>query len=308
MSELNLQGKKIAVLYGGTSSEREISLKSGTAVIAALKNLRADVQPVDVKQDFLKQLSVLKTDCVFIALHGGHGENGTIQGVLDIAGLPYTGSGMAASSIAMSKLRTKQVWLANHIPTPAYLTLQPTTPWEVVQLHLGSKVIVKPACEGSSIGMSIATDESSFEQARTLAFHYDHSVIAEQWIEGAEYTVAILGDRALPVIRLKTDKTFYDFEAKYKSNTTQYICPCGLSAGDEESMQQLALEAFRAIGGEGWGRIDVMRNAQGQNFLLEVNTVPGMTDHSLVPMAAKAAGLDFTALVYSILMAKRGLR
>lgn len=305
MNEMNLQGKKIAVLYGGTSSEREISLKSGSAVIAALKALRADVQPVDVKQDFLKQLASLKTDQVFIALHGGYGENGTIQAVLDMAGLPYTGSGMAASSVAMSKLRTKQVWLANGIPTPAYRVLQPTTSWREVSELLGNKVIVKPACEGSSIGMSIAGDEDSYEKARAFAFQYDRNVIAEQWIQGEEYTVAILGDKALPAIRLKTDKAFYDFEAKYKSSTTQYICPCGLAPADELAMQELALAAFHAIGCEGWGRIDVMRNARGQDFLLEVNTVPGMTDHSLVPMAAKAAGMDFNALVYNILASKR---
>jgi len=301
-----LQGETITVLYGGTSSEREISLISGQAVIAALQELAAQVQVIDVNAGFLtSQLPEIQGETVFIILHGGHGENGTIQAALELAGLSFTGSGMAASAIAMSKLRTKQVWLASGIPTPLYVTLQADTSWHDVSALLGSKVIVKPACEGSSIGMSIASDENSFEKARTLAFRYDHSVIAEQWIDGEEYTVAILGERALPVIRLKTDKAFYDFEAKYQSSTTQYLCPCGLDDSEEQAMQQLALRAFRAIGGEGWGRIDVMRNRAGQNFLLEVNTVPGMTDHSLVPMAAKAAGLDFNTLVLAILDSKR---
>jgi len=306
MATAALTGKAITVLYGGTSAEREISLISGRAVIEALRASGATVQAIDVNEHFLvQQLPTIAGEQVFIALHGGYGENGTIQAALELAGLPFTGSAMAASSIAMSKLRTKQVWMAHGISTPLYSTLQPTTAWEVACARLGPKVIVKQACEGSSIGMSIATDEKSFAQARTLAFTYDHSVIAEQWITGAEYTVAILGDRALPVIQLKTGNTFYDFDAKYQSSTTQYICPCGLAAKEEEAMQQLALDAFRAIGCEGWGRIDVMRNEAGQNFLLEVNTVPGMTDHSLVPMAAKAAGLDFNALVCAILASKR---
>jgi D-alanine-D-alanine ligase len=301
-----LQGETITVLYGGTSSEREISLISGKAVIAALQELGAQVQVIDVTASFLTtQLPEIQGESVFIVLHGGHGENGTIQAALELAGLSFTGSGMAASAIAMSKLRTKQVWLATGISTPLYVLLQADTSWDEVSAALGRKVIVKPACEGSSIGMSIASDENSFEKARALAFRYDSSVIAEQWIDGEEYTVAILGARALPVIRLKTDKAFYDFEAKYQSSTTQYLCPCGLDATEEQAMQQLALRAFHAIGGEGWGRIDVMRNRAGENFLLEVNTVPGMTDHSLVPMAAKVDGLDFNSLVLAILDSKR---
>lgn len=299
---IDLHGKTITVLYGGTSSEREISLISGKAVIEALNDLGADVQAIDVNEHFmLQQLPTIKGEQVFIALHGGEGENGTIQSILDMAKIPYNGSGMAASAIALSKLRTKQVWLAEGLPTPKYVVLKPTSNWADVSKVLGNKIIIKPASEGSSIGMSIANDENSFVHARTLAFQYDKHVIAEQWINGEEYTVAILGDRALPAIRLKTDKTFYDFEAKYKSSTTQYICPCGLSAADEKTLQTLALNAFRAIGCKGWGRVDVMRHENGQFYLLEVNTVPGMTDHSLVPMAAKAAGLDFKTLVYNIL-------
>jgi len=308
MSEVSLQGMKVTVLYGGTSSEREISLISGKAVIEALHELHADVQAIDVNEYFItKQLPDIKGEKVFIALHGGDGENGTIQAVLDMAKRAYTGSGMAASSIAMSKLRTKQVWLAENLSTPTYVVLKPTSSWADVSKTLGAKVIVKPASEGSSIGMSIADSENSFTKARDLAFQYDKQVIAEQWINGEEYTVAILGDRALPAIRLKTDKAFYDFEAKYKSTTTQYICPCGLSAADEKALQELSFRAFRAVGCKGWGRVDVMRsvnnNQSGAFYLLEVNTVPGMTDHSLVPMAAKAAGMDFKTLVFNILNA-----
>jgi D-alanine-D-alanine ligase len=302
---MSLKNKNISVLYGGTSSEREISLKSGKAVIAALQALQANVQAIDVHKDFVaKQLPTLTGEQVFIILHGGAGENGTIQAVLDLAGHPYTGSGMAASSIAMSKQRTKQIWQAMGLPTPGYELLSRDSRWSVLSNLLGNKMIIKPACEGSSIGMSIASDEASFVRARDLAFEYDRWVLAEQWVEGKEYTVAILAGEALPVIRLKTDKTFYDFEAKYQSSTTQYLCPCGLGSQDEKTLQQLALRAFQAVGCEGWGRVDVMRDIKGEFYLLEVNTVPGMTDHSLVPMAAKAAGMNFNQLVFSILQAK----
>jgi len=302
---ISLKNKNISVLYGGTSSEREISLKSGKAVIAALQALQANVQVIDVNQDFVvKQLPAITGEQVFIILHGGAGENGTIQAVLDMAGHAYTGSGMAASSIAMSKRRTKQIWQAMGLPTPKYELLTRDSHWLALSKTLGNKMMIKPACEGSSIGMSIASDEQSFIKARDLAFEYDDWVLAEQWVNGDEYTVAILADQALPVIRLKTDKTFYDFEAKYQSNTTQYLCPCGLNPDVETTLQQLALRAFHAVGCEGWGRVDVMRDNHGNFYLLEVNTVPGMTDHSLVPMAAKAAGLDFNALVYRILQAK----
>jgi len=302
---ISLKNNNISVLYGGTSSEREISLKSGTAVIAALQSLQANVQAIDVNKDFvINQLSAITGDQVFIILHGGAGENGAIQAVLDLAGHTYTGSGMAASSIAMSKQRTKQIWQAMGLPTPKYELLARDSEWAALSSSLGNKMMIKPACEGSSIGMSIASDQQSFVKARDLAFEYDDWVLAEQWVNGDEYTVAILADEALPVIRLKTDKTFYDFEAKYQSNTTQYLCPCGLSPDDEKTLQQLALRAFHSVGCEGWGRVDVMRDENGNFYLLEVNTVPGMTDHSLVPMAAKAAGMDFNTLVYRILQAK----
>jgi D-alanine-D-alanine ligase len=303
--QVNLKNKTVTVLYGGTSSEREISLKSGRAVIAALQALQAEVQAIDVNHDFVvKQLPAIMGEQVFIILHGGTGENGTVQAVLEMAGHTYTGSGMAASSIAMSKRRTKQIWQATGLPTPKYELLSPTSHWAALERSLGNKMMIKPACEGSSIGMSIATDEQSFIRARDLAFTYDSWVLAEQWVNGEEYTVAILAGEALPAIRLKTDKTFYDFEAKYQSSTTQYLCPCGLSPAAEKILQQLALQAFHAVGCEGWGRVDVMRDTTGNFYLLEVNTVPGMTDHSLVPMAAKAAGMDFNTLVYRILQAK----
>jgi len=300
---LSLQGKVITVLYGGTSSEREISLKSGNAVIEALQQLGAAVQTIDVNKNFVtEQLPTITGEQVFIALHGGEGENGTIQSVLEMANIPYTGSSMAASSIAMSKLRTKQVWLAEGLSTPKYVVLTPASNWSDVSRLLGNKIIIKPASEGSSIGMSIADSDSSFVRARDLAFQYDKYVLAEQWITGEEYTVAILGNAALPAICLKTDKAFYDFEAKYKSTTTQYICPCGLNVPDENALKDLSLRAFRAVGCKGWGRVDVMRDLNGTFYLLEVNTVPGMTNHSLVPMAAKAAGMDFKTLVFNILL------
>lgn len=311
-TETRTEALKVAVLYGGTSSEREISLQSGQAVIDALQGFEQDgeklfdVLPIDVDENFLQQALNLKqssVDRVFIALHGGAGEDGSVQAVLDMAQLSYTGSDVLASALALNKLKTKQLWKAEKINTPAYQVLQNTTTWSDLSSQLGHKVIIKPASEGSSIGMRIASDAESLSQAIDEAFQYDTEVIAEQWVDGDEFTVAILAERALPVIKLKTNNVFYDFEAKYQSDDTQYICPCGLSSEEEKQMQDLALSAFDALGCSGWGRVDVMRDKQGNNYLLEANTVPGLTSHSLVPMAAKIDGMDFQKLIVNILQA-----
>lgn len=297
----------VAVLYGGLSSERAISLKSGQAVTDALLRSGVSVEAVDVGADFLSVLAGhqngrrKKWDRIFIALHGVGGEDGSMQAVLDMAGIPYTGSGVLASALGMDKWRTKMVWQAQHLPTPAYALLHPATDWQACMAALGGCAIVKPACEGSSIGMRRVTSAQELQEAFVYAKQFAGAVLAEAWVTGAEFTVAILNGKALPAIRLETDHAFYDFDAKYLSNSTRYLCPCGLSAEQEKNLQQLAENAFAAVGCTGWGRVDVMQDAQGNFYLLEVNTVPGMTDHSLVPMAAKAAGLSFEALVLALL-------
>ncbi|MEZ5539084.1 MAG: D-alanine--D-alanine ligase [Pseudomonadales bacterium] len=304
---LSAQLGHVAVLYGGLSSEREISLKSGQAVADALQRSGVSVELVDVDADFLSVLaeqqkgSRKKWDRVFIALHGVGGEDGKMQAVLDMAGVPYTGSGVLASALGMDKWRTKMVWQAQQLPTPAYALLNENTDWSACMASLGECAIVKPACEGSSIGMRRVTSAQELREAFEYAKDFAGAVLAETWITGAEFTVAILNNKALPAIRLETGREFYDFEAKYLSNSTRYLCPCGLSAEQEKNLQQLAESAFAAVGCSGWGRVDVMQDARGDFYLLEVNTVPGMTDHSLVPMAAKAAGLSFEALVLALI-------
>ena len=297
----------VAVLYGGLSSERKISLKSGQAVADALLRSGVSVELVDVGANFLSVLAEhqsgkrKKWDRVFIALHGVGGEDGTMQAVLDMAGIPYTGSGVLASALGMDKWRTKMVWQAQHLPTPAYALLREETDWDACMTALGGGAIVKPACEGSSIGMRRVTTAQELQEAFVYAKDFAGAVLAEAWISGAEFTVAILNGSALPAIRLETSRDFYDFEAKYLSDSTRYLCPCGLSAEKERDLQHLTESAFAAVGCTGWGRVDVMQDARGDFYLLEVNTVPGMTDHSLVPMAAKAAGLSFDALVLALL-------
>jgi len=306
----NTQQKKyghVAVLYGGLSSERNISLKSGQAVADALTRSGVSVELIDVDANFLSVLTAQKTgkrqrwDRVFIALHGVGGEDGTMQAVLDMANISYTGSGVLASALGMDKWRTKMVWQAQNLPTPAYALLHEATDWAACMATLGGCAIVKPACEGSSIGMRRVTNAQELQEAFEYAKAFAGAVLAEAWVTGAEFTVAILNGKALPAIRLETDHAFYDFDAKYLSNSTRYLCPCGLSVEKERALQQLAEAAFSAVGCTGWGRVDVMQDAQENFHLLEVNTVPGMTDHSLVPMAAKAAGLSFEALVLALL-------
>ncbi|SCZ50419.1 D-alanine--D-alanine ligase [Thiohalomonas denitrificans] len=292
---------RVALLMGGLSAEREVSLKSGAACLAALERRRVDVHGIDAGRDVLDRLGTGGFDRVFIALHGRGGEDGAIQGALETMGLPYTGSGVLASALGMDKLRTKQVWMGGGLPTPAFEVLTADSDFASVTARLGLPLMVKPAREGSSIGMSWVESPEHLAAAYAEAAHYDREVFAEAWVTGAEYTVAILSGEALPAIRLETPHSFYDYEAKYRANTTRYHVPCGLDAEREAELRRLALDAFRSVGGSGWGRVDIMADAEGRLWPIEVNTIPGMTDHSLVPMAAQAAGIDFDELVWRIL-------
>ncbi|MGH8669827.1 MAG: D-alanine--D-alanine ligase [Burkholderiales bacterium] len=292
---------KVAVLLGGKSAEREVSLKSGAMVLKALRSRGVEAQPFDPAERGLDALIDEKFDRVFIALHGRFGEDGTVQGILEWLGIPYTGSGVLASALAMDKLRTKRLWAAEKLPTPAYELLGADTNFRIAARRLGVPLMVKPASEGSSIGMSKVRAAAKLEEAYRLAGKYDRVVIAEQFVDGIELTAAILGERALPLIKLETPRDFYDYEAKYLADDTRYIVPCGLPAKKEHELQQLCLAAFRSLGCSGWGRVDLMLNRRGRPFLLEVNTSPGMTDHSLVPMAARAVGMSYEDLCIEIL-------
>ncbi len=292
---------RVAVLMGGLAAEREISLRSGAAVVRALRARGVDAHAIDVDVDVVGRLMEGNFSRAFIALHGRGGEDGTMQGLLELLRLPYTGSGVLGSALGMDKLRTKQVWLGAGLPTPPFAVVSDGSDFVAVERELGLPLIVKPACEGSSIGMSKVCDPAQLASAVHRAGERGDVVIAERWIEGEEYTVAILDGVALPAIRLETPHDFYDFEAKYEADDTRYICPCGLSEEEERKLHRLALQAFDSIGARGWGRVDMMRDEEGDWWLLEVNTVPGMTDHSLVPMAAAAAGIDFETLVWRIL-------
>lgn len=292
---------RVAVLFGGKSAEREVSLKSGNAVLSALQAAGVDAFGIDVGDDFLQRLASEKIDRAFIVLHGRGGEDGSMQGLLECAGIPYTGSGILASALAMDKLRTKRVWLSLGLPTPNHAVLASEADCHVAATELGFPLIVKPAHEGSSIGMAKVESLDALIAAWQDAVRYDSQVLVEQWIAGPEYTIAVLRGEVLPPIGLGTPHTFYDYEAKYLADDTQYRIPCGLSAEKEAELKDLTARACEAVGTQGWARADVMQDANGQFWLLEVNTVPGMTDHSLVPMAARAAGLDFQQLVLAIL-------
>ncbi len=292
---------KVAVLMGGLSAEREISLLSGNAVLAALKNKGVDAHGIDVSENIVRDLAQENFQRAFIVLHGRGGEDGTIQALLKLMGVPYTGSGVMASSLAMDKLKTKQIWLAMGLPTPDFCILDSEQSCAQALEKLSLPLIVKPVLEGSSIGMSKVETEDELIPAWKKAQQCGGTVIAEHWIEGDEYTAAVLDGQVLPMIRLETSHKFYDYDAKYESVDTQYICPCGLSGEQEAEFAALMSRAFNAVGASAWGRVDFMVDKNNQPWLIEVNTVPGMTDHSLVPMAAKQAGLSFDDLVLKVL-------
>ena len=302
MFDQSLIKGNVAVLFGGESSERDVSLNSGQAVIQAFNRLEVPTFNIDVaSKDLSHTLTEYDIKHVFNILHGGDGENGTVQALLNNLGISFTGSDVLGCAVAMDKQRTKLLWKGAGIPTADFMPVTKATSWADVTGRVGDKVMIKPSNEGSSIGMSLVDSEAGFNAAMSTALRYDSEVIAEKWLAGEEYTVAVLGDVALPMIRLKTENQFYDYEAKYQSNDTQYLCPCGLSDDEEAEIQAIALKAFSVLGCSGWGRIDVMKDDDGQFYLLEANTVPGMTDHSLVPMAAVAAGMSFDSLVAEIL-------
>ncbi|MCV5059941.1 D-alanine--D-alanine ligase [Escherichia coli] len=299
---------KIAVLLGGTSAEREVSLNSGAAVLAGLREGGIDAYPVDPKEVDVTQLKSLGFQKVFIALHGRGGEDGTLQGMLELMGLPYTGSGVMASALSMDKLRSKLLWQGAGLPVAPWVALtraefeKGLSDNQLAEISaLGLPVIVKPSREGSSVGMSKVVAENALQDALRLAFQHDEEVLIEKWLSGPEFTVAILGEEILPSIRIQPAGTFYDYEAKYLSDETQYFCPAGLEASQEANLQALVLKAWTTLGCKGWGRIDVMLDSDGQFYLLEANTSPGMTSHSLVPMAARQAGMSFSQLVVRIL-------
>jgi D-alanine-D-alanine ligase len=292
---------KVAVLLGGKSAEREVSLKSGSMVLAALRKKGVDAHPFDPKDRDLLDLAKERFARVFIALHGRFGEDGTVQGVLEWLGIPYTGSGVLASALAMDKVRTKRLWAAEGLPTAPYEVLGKEANLKAVAKRLGTPLFVKPASEGSSVGMTKVKKAADLEEAYALAVNYDPVVIAEKFVDGPELTVAIVGERVLPVIRIETPREFYDYEAKYIADDTRYLIPCGVSEKKEKELQALCLKAFRALGCRGWGRVDLMLDKRGRPFLLEVNTSPGMTDHSLVPMAARAVGISYDELCVKVL-------
>lgn len=292
---------KVAVLLGGLSAEREVSLKSGKAVFDALQRKGVDAHAIDAGKDVLHVLAAGNFNRVFIALHGRGGEDGTLQGALENMGLPYTGSGVLGSALSMDKLRAKLIWVGAGLPTPPFAVLRPNAKLDKVVEKLGLPLMVKPAHEGSSIGITKVTEAGQLAAAWEAAAAHDSSVIVERCIEGAEYTAALLGGQALPLIRLETPHVFYDYEAKYSADSTRYFCPAGLEAAQEQAFQNLARRAFDTLGCSGWGRVDFMCDANGQPWLIESNTVPGMTDHSLVPMAARQAGIEFDELVWRIL-------
>ena len=297
-TEMNRFGK-VAVLFGGKSAEREVSLKSGAGVLAALQRQGVDAHAFDPAERSLDELRAF--DRVFIMLHGRYGEDGTIQGALELMEIPYTGSGVLASAVGMDKWRTKLLWRAVGLPIPEFVMLDENSDFAAVERQLGLPLFVKPACEGSSIGVSKVRQPGELQTAWREAAKHDALVIAEQAILGGEYTVAILGEQVLPIIKIVPATDFYDYEAKYLRDDTQYLCPCGLPEAREMELRAQALEAFLALGCRGWGRVDFLMDDAGRAYLLEVNTSPGMTDHSLVPMAARVAGISYEQLVLLVL-------
>ncbi|MBA6408525.1 D-alanine--D-alanine ligase [Pseudoalteromonas sp. 5Ae-yellow] len=302
MTQVNTQFGKVAVLLGGNSAEREVSLRSGQAVLNALQNSGIDAIAFDPQSRSLWELKELNVDRVFIALHGRGGEDGTVQGALEFMDLPYTGSNVLGSALAMDKVRCKHLFKSAGLSTAPYTVVDAKKGFDAAAI-MGEfkKVMVKPSHEGSSIGMAQASTTQELEDALANAFKFDNQVLVEQWITGREFTITVLGDDVQPVIEMTTPNGFYDYQAKYQSNTTQYHCPADLSEQDTKYLQAISLDAFDLVGASGWGRVDAMQDEQGNFYLLEVNTVPGMTEKSLVPMAAKANGATFEQLVVRIL-------
>ncbi|CAA0114282.1 D-alanine--D-alanine ligase B [BD1-7 clade bacterium] len=301
-SNLLPDNARLAVLFGGEGSERDVSLNSGAQVIAGFKTL--GIEPVAIDVPTHQLADAIKSERIthaFIALHGGDGENGTVQALLRSLGVCFTGSDTLGCAIAMDKQRSKLIWQGAGIPTANFVVVDRRSDWSDVKALLGEKVMIKPSREGSSVGMAVVTNADDFRTAVDQAARFDDEILAERWISGNEYTVAILGDQTLPMIRLKTNHVFYDYDAKYLSDDTEYLCPCGLDAEQEQEIRAVALKAYRLLGCSGWGRVDVMTEDDGSYFLLEANTSPGMTDHSLVPIAAAADGMDFKQLVGRIL-------
>ena len=290
---------KVAVLFGGTSAEREVSLNSGSRVLAALQGQGIDVHAFDPATQTLDDLKGY--DRAFIALHGRHGEDGTIQGALEVMHIPYTGSGVLASALAMDKFRTKLMWQAAGLPVPEYALLNADSDFAEIEEQLGLPLFVKPAREGSSIGVTKVKERGALKAAYEEAARHDPLVIAEKGVMGGEYTVGIVGDEVLPIIKIVPATEWYDYEAKYNRDDTQYLCPCGLPEAKEMEIRKGALEAFRILGGRGWGRVDFLMDEEGNHYFLEVNTAPGMTDHSLVPMGARVAGMEYPARVRRVL-------
>ncbi|NMG33412.1 D-alanine--D-alanine ligase [Azoarcus sp. TTM-91] len=296
---------KVAVLFGGASAEREVSLMSGKAVLAALQGAGVDAHAFDPAERDLHILKEEGYDRVFIALHGRGGEDGTVQGALELMGIPYTGSGVMASALSMDKWRTKMVWLANGLPTPRYAILEADTDWDAVVRELGLPIFVKPVHEGSSMGATKVTEAGQLRAAWELAARYDSLVIAEEFITGAELTAPFLDDRALPLVRIVAPDGNYDYQHKYFTDDTRYDCPCGLPEAEEQTLQALVMKSARVLGCRGWGRADLILTEDGRPYLLEMNTSPGMTGHSLVPMSARVAGMSFEGLCLAILAESR---
>ena len=296
---------KVAVLMGGSSAEREVSLMSGVAVLAALRGCGVDAHAFDPSERDLTELRSDGFERAFLILHGRGGEDGTVQGMLEMLGIPYTGSGVMASALAMDKWRTKMIWAASGLPTPRYAILGEDSDWSAIEADLGLPIFVKPVHEGSSMGASKVTRPGQLREAWALAAGYDRLVIAEEFISGAELTAPFVDDVALPLIRIEAPDGNYDYQHKYFSDDTRYLCPCGLEAGKEAELQAMVMHSARVLGVRGWGRADLILTEAGRPYLLELNTAPGMTGHSLVPMAARASGLSFEALCLRILAGAR---
>lgn len=292
---------RVAVLLGGPTAEREVSLKSGAMILQGLLDRDIDAFSIDADPSVLFRLQETQADRVFIALHGPWGENGVIQGALETVQMPYTGSGVLGCALSMDKIRSKQLWMGTGIPTPAFVELYDEESLQRAIGQLQLPLFIKPVHEGSSIGVTRVDSIDALERAWTSAKELDNEVMAEVCIQGPELTIAVLQDHALPTIRLETPRAFYDYEAKYHSDATRYLCPCGLPEELEITLQAQAVRAFQLLGCSGWGRVDLMLDEMNRPYFLEVNTVPGMTDHSLVPMAAKQAGMDFPHLAERIL-------